>query len=70
VMLKLAKLFGTQSGFPIALASVRASSSPSTVGKSLASAVTIVRGHSFRVQVLWGARIDHADHVHVGIKAL
>ncbi len=24
-------------------------------------------GHRFRVQILWGARIDHGDHVHVGI---
>jgi GH24 family phage-related lysozyme (muramidase) len=23
--------------------------------------------HSFRVQILWGAAIDHSDHVHVGI---
>jgi hypothetical protein len=29
-----------------------------------------VDGHRFRVQILWGARIDHADHVHVGIKRL
>ncbi|GAA4463313.1 transglycosylase family protein [Phytohabitans houttuyneae] len=27
-----------------------------------------VDGQRFRVQILWGARIDHADHVHVGIK--
>lgn len=26
-----------------------------------------VDGHRFRVQILWGAAIDHADHVHVGI---
>jgi hypothetical protein len=26
-------------------------------------------GQSFRVQILWGARIDHDDHVHVGISA-
>jgi lysozyme len=26
-------------------------------------------GHSFRVQILWGAAIDHGDHVHVGISA-
>jgi GH24 family phage-related lysozyme (muramidase) len=24
-------------------------------------------GHSFRVQILWGAAINHSDHVHVGI---
>lgn len=27
-----------------------------------------VDGHRFRVQILWGDRIDHGDHVHVGIK--
>jgi GH24 family phage-related lysozyme (muramidase) len=26
-------------------------------------------GHSFRVQILWGAKINHGDHVHVGISA-
>jgi GH24 family phage-related lysozyme (muramidase) len=26
-------------------------------------------GHSFHVQILWGAAINHADHVHVGISA-
>jgi len=26
-------------------------------------------GHSFRVQILWGAGIKHGDHVHVGISA-
>lgn len=26
-------------------------------------------GHSFRVQILWGAGIQHGDHVHVGISA-
>jgi hypothetical protein len=26
-------------------------------------------GHTFRAQILWGAAIDHGDHVHVGIFA-
>jgi hypothetical protein len=26
-----------------------------------------VDGHAFKAQILWGAEIDHADHVHVGI---
>lgn len=26
-----------------------------------------VDGRTFRVQILWGAAIDHSDHVHVGI---
>lgn len=26
-----------------------------------------VDNHNFRVQILWGAGIDHSDHVHVGI---
>jgi hypothetical protein len=25
-------------------------------------------GHSWRGQILWGAKIDHADHIHVGIR--
>ena len=29
-----------------------------------------VGGDGFSVQILWGARIDHGDHVHVGIEAL
>jgi hypothetical protein len=28
-----------------------------------------VGGHSFRGQILWGAGIDHGDHVHVGVRA-
>jgi hypothetical protein len=24
-------------------------------------------GQAFRVQILWGAAIDHGDHVHVGV---
>jgi len=27
-----------------------------------------IDGHQFRVQILWGAGIQHDDHVHVGIK--
>jgi hypothetical protein len=26
-----------------------------------------IAGHTFRVQILWGAGIAHDDHVHVGI---
>jgi len=32
--------------------------------------VVTVQGQQFRVQILWGARIDHADHVHVGIRRI
>ena len=28
-----------------------------------------VGGHGFRGQIVWGAEIDHGDHVHVGIAA-
>jgi hypothetical protein len=28
-----------------------------------------VGGHGFRGQILWGAQIDHDDHVHVGVRA-
>lgn len=27
-----------------------------------------IDGHTFRVQILWGAAIQHGDHVHVGIE--
>jgi hypothetical protein len=27
-----------------------------------------IDGHTFRVQILWGAAIEHGDHVHVGIE--
>jgi len=29
--------------------------------------LSAVDGHKFRVQILWGAAIQHGDHVHVGI---
>lgn len=29
-----------------------------------------IGNRQFRVQILWGAEIDHADHVHVGLKRL
>lgn len=32
------------------------------------SHVVSIDGHRFRVQILWGAGIDHGDHVHVGIR--
>lgn len=37
---------------------------------SYATARIVVDGHTFQVQILWGAGIDHADHVHVGIKRI
>lgn len=27
-------------------------------------------GHTFRLQILWGAAIDHDDHIHVGIELI
>jgi hypothetical protein len=27
-----------------------------------------IDGHTFRVQILWGAAIQHGDHIHVGIE--
>jgi len=27
-------------------------------------------GHRFRLQILWGAGIDHGDHIHVGIELI
>lgn len=27
-----------------------------------------IDGHTFRIQILWGAAIQHGDHIHVGIE--
>jgi hypothetical protein len=35
---------------------------------SYQSANVRIDGHTFRVQILWGAAIEHGDHVHVGLK--
>lgn len=35
---------------------------------SYATFDTHIGGHTFRWQILWGAGIDHGDHVHVGIE--
>jgi hypothetical protein len=37
---------------------------------SYANHYVTVDGVRFRVQILWGAGIDHGDHVHVGIRRL
>ena len=37
---------------------------------SYATARIVVGGHTFQVQILWGAGIEHGDHVHVGVKRI
>jgi len=32
------------------------------------SPIVTIGGRKFAVQILWGAGIDHADHVHVGLQ--
>jgi hypothetical protein len=65
-----ARDFPTVSGEDDARALASAMGNSAWVPNVFGSFNITVGGHSFRVQILWGARIDHADHVHVGIAAL
>ncbi|MEV0567533.1 hypothetical protein [Dactylosporangium sp. NPDC050588] len=62
--------YPTFSGEDEARALARAMGNRSWQPNSYDSFVVKVDGAQFRVQILWGARIDHADHVHVGIHRL
>ncbi|MFF5235003.1 hypothetical protein [Dactylosporangium sp. NPDC000521] len=62
--------YPTSSGEDEARALARAMGSHFWQPNSYDSFVVKVDGAQFRVQILWGARIDHADHVHVGIHRL
>jgi len=37
---------------------------------SYATFEVTIAGHRFRIQILWGAGIDHGDHIHVGIELI
>lgn len=37
---------------------------------SFDSFIVVVDGWQFEVQILWGAGIDHGDHIHVGIQLI
>ena len=65
-----ARDFPTVSGEDDARALARAMGNRSWVPNSFNSFNITVGGHGFRVQILWGSRIGHGDHVHVGIGAL
>lgn len=62
--------YPTYSGEDEARALARAMGDNSWQPNSYDSFVVTVDGAKFRVQILWGAAIDHADHVHVGLSRL
>jgi hypothetical protein len=62
--------YPTFSGEDEARALARAMGNRSWQPDSYDAFVVKIDGERFRVQILWGARIDHADHVHVGIHRL
>ena len=65
-----ARDFPTFSGEDDARALANAMGNSRWVPNSFDSFSIRVGGDGFSVQILWGARIDHGDHVHVGIEAL
>jgi Peptidase M15 len=65
-----ARDFPTFVGEDDARALARAMGNSRWVPNSFESFNIGVGGHDFRVQILWGSRIRHGDHVHVGIMAL
>jgi len=62
--------FPTSSGEDDARALARAMGNRSWRPNSYEPFQVTVDGRRFQVQILWGAAIDHADHVHVGIHRL
>jgi hypothetical protein len=60
--------YPTASGADDAQALARAMGHPSWRPNSTDTFTVRVDGEQFRVQILWGAGIDHGDHVHVGIR--
>ena len=60
--------YPTTSGADDAAALAKAMGIKGWHANSYESHVVRIDGHQFRVQILWGAGIDHADHVHVGIR--
>lgn len=63
----MARDFPTFSGEDDARALAAAMGNKSWQANSYASFYVTVDGHRFRVQILWGAAIGHADHCHVGV---
>lgn len=62
--------YPTYSGEDEARALARAMGNNSWQPNSYNSFTVTTDGAKFRVQILWGPAIDHADHVHVGVSRL
>lgn len=62
--------YPTTSGEAAARALARELGYTSWQPNSYGTARIVVEGRTFQVQILWGAGIEHGDHVHVGIKAV
>jgi hypothetical protein len=62
-----ARDFPTFSGEDDARALAKAMGNSGWAPNSFATFQVTVAKQAFRVQILWGAAIDHGDHVHVGI---
>jgi hypothetical protein len=60
--------YPTYSGVDDARALAKAMGISNWQPDSYASHVVRIDGKDFRVQILWGSKIDHGDHVHVGIR--
>jgi hypothetical protein len=63
----MARDFPTFAGEDDARALAEAMGNHSWQMNSYATFNIVVDGHTFRVQILWGAAIGHGDHVHVGV---
>ncbi len=65
-----ARDFPTYVGEAAARALAAALGEPNWRPNDFASFEVVVDGHRFRIQILWGAGIDHGDHIHVGVSYL
>lgn len=63
----MARDFPTYAGEDDARALAHALGNDNWQPNSYTTFLVNVDGHTFRVQILWGAAIGHADHVHVGV---
>lgn len=70
MLLTFARDFPTFSGEAAARALAAALGEPDWQPNSFDSFIVVVDGWQFEVQILWGAGIDHGDHVHVGVQLI